>query len=161
MTRVLVAGVGNVFLGDDGFGSAVAARLAERAWPAGTDVRDFGIRGVHLAYQLLDGYDVVVIVDAVTRGGAPGSVYVIEHAAPPPAGEPTLDGHDLAPDEVLALVPALGGTLGRVVVVGCEPATVAPGLGLSAAVAGSVEAAVAVVSRIVHEARTEVRIGGE
>ncbi|MCU1655450.1 MAG: hybD [Pseudonocardiales bacterium] len=170
--RTLVAGLGNVFESDDGFGVAVVAALTDAALPAGAEVRDFGIRGVHLAYQLLDDYDLVVIVDAVQRGDAPGTVYVIDHAADvdrlQPAGDvPMLDAHDLAPDEVLALVPLLGGALCRVVVVGCEPASVAPGMELSDAVARSVEKAAQLVITIVQSAYADadapadqVRIGG-
>lgn len=172
MTRVLVAGLGNVFEGDDGFGVEVAQRLAGQPWPAGVEVRDFGIRGVHLAYQLLEPYDLVVMVDAVHRDGPPGTVYVIEHgpdtAAPQPAADaPMMDAHDLAPDGVLALVPRLGGTLPRVVVVGCEPASIAPDMGLSAAVAGSVETAARLVTELVHDAgagvstpAAEIGVGG-
>ena len=77
--RVLVAGIGNVFLGDDGFGVEVARRLRGQALGDGVDVADFGIRGVHLAYELADGrYDAAVLVDAVSRGGAPGTFYAIE-----------------------------------------------------------------------------------
>jgi hydrogenase maturation protease len=171
--RTLIAGLGNIFEGDDGFGVAAVGALANANLPDGVEVRDFGIRGVHLAYQLLDGYDLVVIIDAVARGGAPGTVYVIEHAAdeeiPEPAGDsPMLDAHDLAPDAVLALVPLLGGTLGRVVVVGCEPASIAPDMGLSAEVARSVERAAHLVSEIVYSAHAtadapadKVRIGGD
>ncbi|HEY7047572.1 MAG TPA: hydrogenase maturation protease [Jatrophihabitantaceae bacterium] len=169
--RTLIAGLGNVFHGDDGFGVEVAARLLTADRPAWTDdvtVRDFGIRGVHLAYELLEGYDLVVIADAVSRGGTPGTLYVIEHQARPDDAPATmLDAHDMAPDEVLALVPALGGTLGRVVVVGCEPGEVAPTMGLSEAVARSVERAARLVVDIVRDASTGAaapadgtRIGG-
>ena len=171
MTRVLVAGLGNVFEGDDGFGVEVAHRLAAQAWPEGVEIRDFGIRGVHLAYQLLEQYDLVIIVDAVQRGAAPGTVFVIEHGtdpdAPAPAEDaPMMDAHDLAPDGVLALVPRLGGTLGRVVVVGCEPEALAPAMELSASVAGSVEKAGQLVAGLVRDALagapsvSEVRVGG-
>ena len=171
MTRILVAGLGNVFEGDDGFGVEVVRRLAGRSWPDGVEVRDFGIRGVHLAYQLLETYDLVVIVDAVHRDGEPGTVYVIEHGvdenAPAPAEDAALmDAHDLAPDGVLALVPRLGGTLCRVVVVGCEPESITPSMALSPVVAGSVEVAAGLVTDIVHGARagvasgTDVRVGG-
>jgi hydrogenase maturation protease len=162
--RILIAGLGNIFEGDDGFGVAVARLLTEADWPSGVEVRDFGIRGVHLAYQLLDGYDLVVIVDAVSRDGEPGTLYVIDHAAAePPAAEapaPLLDAHDLGPDGVLALVPTLGGTLGRVVVVGCEPGSLRPQLGLSPAVAASVEPAGALVRDIVQRADTTVSVTG-
>ncbi|MEO8888509.1 MAG: hydrogenase maturation protease [Jatrophihabitantaceae bacterium] len=156
MTRTLVAGLGNIFEGDDGFGVAVVQRLFDRTWPEGVEVRDYGIRGVHLAYQLLDGYDLVVIVDAVARDGEPGTLYVIDHAADRALaaveGAPMLDAHDLNPDAVLALVPELGGTLGRVVIVGCQPATLSPGMELSTAVAGSVERAAQLVTDIVQRA---------
>jgi hydrogenase maturation protease len=163
--RVLVAGLGNVFESDDGFGVAVAAQLGAQIWPEGVEVRDFGIRGVHLAYQLLEGYDVVVIADAVQRGERPGTVYVIEHGADPGQAEPAddsalMDAHDLAPDGVLALVPRLGGTLGRVVVIGCEPATMGPGMELSAAVAASVEPAARLVRELVLQVCDGVRTGG-
>jgi hydrogenase maturation protease len=143
--RTLVAGLGNVFDSDDGFGVEVARRLADQDWPVGVEVRDFGIRGIHLAYQLLEGYDQVVIVDAVMRGGEPGTLYVIDHPSEQThaaaSDEPMLDTHDLNPDAVLALVPELGGTLGHVVVIGCEPKSLAPGMALSPEVAGSVERA--------------------
>lgn len=166
--RTLIAGLGNVFQGDDGFGVEVANGLLHRDWPDGVQVGEFGIRGIHLAYQLLDGYDLVVIVDAVARGGEPGALYVIEHQPRPDgAAPPMLDAHDMAPDEVLALVPALGGTLGRVVVVGCEPERVAPTMGLSPAVARSVETAARIVTQIVNgepvgadAPADEIRIGG-
>lgn len=161
--RTLVAGLGNIFHGDDGFGVEVADALLRQDWPDDVQVEDFGIRGIHLAYQLLDPYGLVVIVDAVSRGGEPGSLYVIDHQPDeerPVADEdvPMLDAHDLGPDGVLALVPALGGTLGRVVVVGCEPEVLAPGVGLSGPVAGSVETAVRLVTELVRESQL---IGGE
>ncbi|MGH8962776.1 MAG: hydrogenase maturation protease [Jatrophihabitantaceae bacterium] len=171
--RTLIAGLGNVFEGDDGFGVAVAAALTDVSLPPGAEVHDFGIRGVHLAYQLLEGYDLVVIADAVQRDGPPGTVYVIDHAAdadrPEPAADaPILDAHDLGPDGVLALVPMLGGTLGRVVVVGCEPATLAPDMGLSRQVARSVGRAAELVTDLVRDAHEVaaaaaadgIRIGG-
>jgi hydrogenase maturation protease len=115
--RVLVAGVGNVFLGDDGFGVEVA-RAAGRRDPARLGpVGDFGIRGVHLAYELLEGYEAAILVDAAPRGEAPGTVYVIE---PDLDGEPArrsrdgsgvlVDAHGMEPDAVFALLKALGGT---------------------------------------------------
>jgi hydrogenase maturation protease len=169
--RILVAGLGNVFEGDDAFGVEVVHRLSAQIWPDGVDVRDFGIRGVHLAYQLLEDYELVVMIDAVQRGGEPGTVYVIEHGAdetaPEPAEDaPMMDAHDLAPDGVLALVPRLGGTLCRVVVIGCEPATITPHMGLSPSVAGSVGKAAQLATELVHNAHagaspaTEIRVGG-
>lgn len=152
MTRVLIAGVGNVFCGDDGFGVAVAERLSRERLPAGVEVRDFGIRGVHLAYQMLDPYDLVVLVDTMQRGGEPGTVYVIEPDAPVAGAgdaEVLMDAHDMTPDAILALVPKLGGTVGPVLVVGCEPEDLGPGMELSGPVARSVDEAVDTVKRLV------------
>jgi hydrogenase maturation protease len=119
--RILLAGIGNVFLGDDGFGVALAERLARRTLPAGTDVVDFGIRGIDLAYTMQDGYDAVVMLDATPRGEPPGTVYVIE--AETDAEEVALEAHGMDPVKVLGLVRALGGAPPRTFVVGCEPLT--------------------------------------
>ncbi len=119
--RILVAGIGNVFLGDDGFGVALAGRLATGALPAGVDVVDFGIRGMDLAYALGDGYDAAVLLDATPRDQAPGTLYVIEPELDP--SEVALDTHGMDPVKVLALARTLGGSPPRVLVVGCEPLT--------------------------------------
>jgi hydrogenase maturation protease len=119
--RVLVAGVGNVFLGDDGFGVALAGRLAQRELPPGVDVVDFGIRGMDLAYAMPD-YEVVLLLDATPRGEPPGTIYVIE-ADLDDADAPAVDGHGMDPVNVLALVKTLGGKPPRTLVVGCEPST--------------------------------------
>lgn len=155
--RVLVAGVGNVFLSDDGFGVEVVRALAGRL-PAGVEVVDVGIRGLHLAYRLLDGYDVLVLVDAVRRGGGPGTLHVLEHDLDAPAdAPPVLDAHGMDPAAVLSLLDGLaGGTgverpVGRVLVVGCEPAVVDEGIGLSPAVAAAVEPAARAVTALVDE----------
>jgi len=144
---VLIAGVGNIFLGDDGFGVEVARRLAESP-PAGTKVEDFGIRGIQLAYELLNGYDALILVDALSRGEAPGTVYVFEPDAAVAAPGTLLDAHGLDPASVLSLVQRLGGTIGRTLVVGCEPAEIVERIGLSAPVALAVEEAVEVVRRL-------------
>jgi hydrogenase maturation protease len=123
--RILVAGIGNVFLGDDGFGVALADRLARRALPGGVEVVDYGIRGMDLAYALHDGWDVVLLLDATPRGRAPGTLYVIEPDLADLA--PAVDGHGMDPVMVLGLAQALGGPLPRVLVVGCEPQTVMRG----------------------------------
>jgi hydrogenase maturation protease len=147
---VLVAGLGNVFCSDDGFGVAVVEELAERDLPAGVEVRDFGIRGIHLAYQLLEPYDLVVLVDTVQRGGPPGTVYAIEaEPGAEPGPDVSMDAHDLGPDAVLSLVPRLGGTVGPVVVVGGEPAALDAGIGLSPAVQDAVGTAVQMVIDLV------------
>ncbi|MGW4732726.1 hydrogenase maturation protease [Streptomyces shenzhenensis] len=150
--RVLVAGIGNVFLGDDGFGVETVRALAARPLPRRAEIVDVGVRGVHLAYQLLDGYDTLILVDATARGGPPGTLYVMEHesaATAGPAGAP-LDGHRMTPDAVLALLGTLcAGTGGqpprRTLVVGCEPACVAEGMGLSGPVSDAVPQAVRLV----------------
>jgi hydrogenase maturation protease len=120
-TRVLVAGIGNVFLGDDGFGVALSNRLAAGELPAGVEVVDFGIRGMDLAWAMQDGYDAVVLLDAAPRGAAPGTLYLIEPEVEP--GAHPVDGHGMDPVTVLSLVHALGGTPPRTLVVGCEPQT--------------------------------------
>jgi hydrogenase maturation protease len=118
--RVLVAGIGNVFLGDDGFGVALADRLARRALPAGVEVVDFGIRGMDLAYALPE-FDAAVLLDATPRGRAPGTLYVIEPDVE--ALDVAPEAHGMDPVKVLALARALGGVPPRTVVLGCEPLT--------------------------------------
>jgi hydrogenase maturation protease len=123
--RVLVACVGNIFLGDDAFGVEVAQRLARRPLPEGVHVVDFGIRGLDLAYALLENYEGVVLVDALPRGRPPGTLYVLEpELGPLPSPSdpgPLPEPHNLDPARVLRLVAALGGSVRRLVVVGCEP----------------------------------------
>ncbi|AJE87135.1 hypothetical protein SLNWT_6759 [Streptomyces albus] len=150
--RTLVAGIGNIFLGDDGFGVETVRRLRERALPPDVELADIGVRGVHLAYQLLDGYGTVILVDAMQRGAAPGTVHLIEvrEADRPEPGTPVIDGHRMSPDTVLALLGTLtAGTgqsgPGRVLVVGCEPASVDEGMGLSAPVEAALDEAVRLV----------------
>jgi hydrogenase maturation protease len=186
--KVLVAGIGNIFLGDDGFGVEVAARLARVELPDGVRVVDYGIRGMHLAYDLANGYDAAILIDATPRGGEPGTIYVIEPGpaeseseprpgagaaagqvdAPPAeagadAGETgtgeadagaadasrLFDAHGMQPDVVFGMLDMLGGGRpGRILIVGCEPASVDYGMGLSEAVAASVDEAVRVVGEL-------------
>ena len=145
--RILVAGVGNVFLRDDAFGVEVVRLLAERPQPPGVQIRDYGIRGVHLAYELLNGYDLFVLVDAAPRGEEPGTVTVLEVDAPGPEAQPVIDAHSLTPDAIFGLLSALGGHPGRSMVVACEPADVDAGMGLS----GPVQAALPHAVRAVEE----------
>ncbi|HEY1281127.1 MAG TPA: hydrogenase maturation protease [Acidimicrobiales bacterium] len=154
--KILVAGIGNIFLGDDGFGVEVAGRLARRSMPEGVLVADFGIRGVHLAYELLGGYDALVLVDAVPLGEPPGTIAVIEpdgsDLGPADDGlEPLLDAHSMSPVVVLRTLAGLGGSVGRVVVIGCQPAVLTEGIGLSEPVAAAVDAALDAVDAVVHE----------
>ncbi|MBA3892133.1 MAG: hydrogenase maturation protease [Gemmatimonadales bacterium] len=118
--RILVAGIGNVFLGDDGFGVVVAQALVERRWPPGVTVREFGIRGIDLAYALQNGYDAAILIDAMPRGEAPGTLFVLEPELDD-AAPPTVETHGMDPVRVLHLVRGLGGEPPRTLVVGCEP----------------------------------------
>ena len=158
--RVLVAAIGNIFLGDDGFGVEVARRLIGHPLPDGVRVEDFGIRGVHLAYELMNDYDAAVLVDATPRGGEPGTLYLIEPDLDDTGrgrdtGAPLMDAHDMTPEAVLALLTVLGGRVGRVLVVGCEPAVVEERMGLSEPVARSVDEAVRVVREVARRAVEE------
>lgn len=148
--RVLVAGIGNIFCSDDGFGSVVARRLAEQPMPQGVRVVDYGIRGMHLAYDLLDGYDALVVVDALPGRGEPGELVVLA-VGPEDLGEGEFDAHGMAPVAVLASLGQLGGSLPPTFVVGCRPADVGEGMGLSAAVAAAVDGAVGLVHEVLAE----------
>jgi hydrogenase maturation protease len=151
--HTLVACVGNIFLGDDGFGVEVARRLAAREIPEGVRIADFGIRGVHLAYELADkSYPTVILVDATPRGGEPGTVYLIEpdldrlgEQAPGAA-----DAHGMDPQTVFALLRTLGGKPGRVLIVGCEPASTEEEIALSEPVAAAVDEAVKLILELVE-----------
>lgn len=143
--RILVAGVGNIFFGDDAFGSAVLQRLAREPMD-GVRLEDFGIRGLHLAYELLDGYAAAVIVDAVSRGGAPGSIYVIEPSEPIEATSP--DAHRMDLGSVFGFLKLLGGEPPPITIVGCEPESVDEGADMSAVVSDAVDAALPVVRRV-------------
>jgi hydrogenase maturation protease len=136
--QVLVAGVGNIFLRDDGFGSEVARRLAARPLPDGVRVVDYGIGGIHLAYDLLAGVDQLILVDALPRDVAPGTVSLLEIEAGDDLGS-TVDSHAMDPATVFASLRGLGGVPPPTVVVGCEPADVTEGMGLSPQVAAAVD----------------------
>ncbi len=163
--QILVAGVGNAFLADDGFGGAVAARLGERQLPSGVTVMDFGTGGLDLAYEVMRGYDALVIVDISRQGGEPGTLYLIEPEeseieAGIEDGE-MIDPHGMDPKTVLRFVRAVGGWPGKVVVVACEPARVEEmGLELSDDVAAVVDRAVETVLEQVEELRTDAAYGG-
>jgi hydrogenase maturation protease len=148
--RILVAGIGNLFLTDDAFGSEVARRLAGVPLPEGVKVVDYGIRGMHLAYDLLDGYDALVVVDALPGSGAPGDLSVLA-VGPDDLGEGELDAHGMAPVAVLASLGQLGGSLPPTYVVGCQPADVSEGIGLSPQVAAAVGPAVDLVLEVLQE----------
>ncbi len=170
--KILVAGVGNIFFSDDAFGVEVAGKLARETLPAGVQVLDIGIRGVHLAYQLLDGYDVLILVDTTQRGGPPGTLYVIEPDMartdnPDPGIErPLVDVHGMEPDTVFALLGSLrrgvgmeDSSVGRILVVGCEPSCMDEGMGLTPEVEAAVDGAVRTVVDLVKELQTETGKG--
>jgi hydrogenase maturation protease len=144
--RTLIAGIGNIFLGDDAFGVEVAKRLAVRSLPPGVRVVDFGIRGIDLAYTLLEDYDRVILVDAVQRGGRAGTVYVIE---PRLEDAGALQTHEMAPHQALAAARAMGASLTNVMIVACEPESFgsdeSPQMGLSPVVEAAVDEAVALI----------------
>ena len=156
--KILIAGIGNIFLGDDGFGVEVVRRLADRAWPPGIRVADFGIRGFDLATALLDPHDLVLLVDAVQRGGKPGTLYLLEPGAVPD-GPPSFEGHGMDPAQVLRNVRAMGGSPGRVLVLGCEPESFgdpeAGRMGLSAPVAAAVDGALQMIESTLNKALEE------
>ena len=159
--RILVAGVGNVFLRDDAFGVEVVKLLAERPQPPGVQIKDYGIRGVHLVYELLDGYDLFVLVDAAPRGEAPGTVSVLEVELPRPRdpdAQPVIDAHSLTPDAIFGLLSSLGGHPGRNLVVACEPAEVDAGMGLTDPVREALPHAVRAVEEILARALAETDI---
>jgi hydrogenase maturation protease len=161
--RVLVAGVGNIFFGDDGFGVEVVRRIRQAgALPAAVDVRDIGIRGIHLVYELMDGCELLLVVDVAARGLVPGTVSVVEpddagsahdgvHGVGGGARADLLDPHGLAPDRMLAAVAGLGAAAGRTLLVVCEPENVEPGIGLSDPVRDAVPAAVRTVTALIAE----------
>jgi hydrogenase maturation protease len=157
--RVLVAGIGNVFRTDDGFGPEVARRLAAVPWPDGVRVVDYGIRGLHLAYDLLDAWDALVLVDALPAPGDPGTVSVLrigdEHLGP----GVSVDAHGMDPATVLASLAALGGSLpAHTVLVGCRVADTGSGMGLTPPVQGAVDEAVRTVRTVVAQVLEPVEV---
>jgi hydrogenase maturation protease len=153
---VLVAGIGNIFQSDDAFGVEVAGRLAGRTLPAGARVEDFGIRGLHLAYELLEGYDALVLIDAVPMGEAPGTLALIEPeietiGLESDGAAPAMDAHTMNPEVVLRTMTQLGGSIGKVLIVGCQPANIQEGMGLTPAVAAAVDDAVELCCQLVSE----------
>jgi hydrogenase maturation protease len=150
--KVLIAGVGNIFLGDDAFGVEVLRRLSELPLAENVCIKDFGIRGFDLAYALMGDWDAVILVDATARGGAPGTLYVIEHA--PTAGngkEASFEPHGMQPVRALELVSAMGSQAPRTFVIGCEPEDLGGEdgrMGLSPSVARVIDEAAKVALRI-------------
>ncbi|MGH9398209.1 MAG: hydrogenase maturation protease [Terriglobia bacterium] len=154
---ILIAGIGNIFMGDDGFGVEVAQRLAGRALPEGVRVIDFGIRGFDLAYALLDGQDnVTILIDASPRGRQPGTLYVIDPVLDgvdgPEAQPAVVETHGMNPMNVIGMVKSMGGRLKRILIVGCEPLTLGPEegvMGLSPPVQAAVNEALNLIESLV------------
>jgi hydrogenase maturation protease len=153
---ILVACIGNIFLGDDGFGVEVARVLASRSLPQDVVVKDFGIRGFDLVYALLDHPGLTILVDACPRGGSAGTVYVVEPETTASTEQVALpESHSMNPMRVLEMVRAMGGQPKKILLVGCEPADFGPEnegrMGLSEPVQAAVSEAVAVIERLIEE----------
>ena len=156
VAQVLVAGIGNIFLGDDGFGVEVIRRLAGRAIPEGVRIADFGIRGFDLAYALQDGYETVILVDAYPHGQAPGTVSLVEPDLSNLDAHPqaVVETHGMNPLNVLRMASAMKGKLGHILLVGCEPETFGPEagqLGLSQKVEAAVDEAANMVVSVIEK----------
>ncbi len=147
--RILVAGIGNIFFGDDGYGVEVSKQLSSRSLPLGVRVSDYGIRGLHLAYELLDPPELLVLVDAVSRGGPPGTLYVMKPDLALSAGGGA-HAHGMDLPQVFATVRALGGTIPRVILIGCEPLEVEERIGLSPSVQCAIERSIELVLAVVE-----------
>jgi hydrogenase maturation protease len=161
---VLVAGIGNIFLGDDGFGVAVAQALAKANFPAAVRVEDFGLRGFDLAYALQDGYETTILVDSFPHGELPGTVYVVEPDLTDPGGGVAqgtfVEPHAMNPVNVLRMAAAMHAPLKRVLLVGCEPATSGGEegkMGLSAEVEAAIDEAVRVITNLVAKLLDETQ----
>jgi len=159
MRKILIAGMGNVLRRDDGFGVEVARRLAEAALPPGVRVVEVGIGGIHLVQDLMDGYDALVIVDAVERGSVPGTLYILEAEAPDLATWPEAqrlnflaDMHYTTPSKALILARALGVLPPKAFIVGCQPVdTDELGIGLHEVVALATDATIAAIERLIGQ----------
>ena len=154
---ILIAGIGNIFFGDDAFGSELARRLQSREWPEDVRVVDFGIRGIDLLYALMETDDAAVLIDAVPRGGSPGTLYLIEPDLSQEASETAIETHSLDPLQVLSAARQMGAAPRRVFVLGCEPEAL-DGMGLSDAAGRALEEALPMIDDLLHRIRTEKEI---
>jgi hydrogenase maturation protease len=166
IARILVAGIGNIFLGDDGFGVEVIRRLSARELPAGVRVADFGIRGFDLAYALQDGYETTILVDAYPHGRTPGTVSLVEPdlSKLDQPQQDLVDTHGMNPLNVLRMATAMNGGLKKILLVGCEPQTFGPEegqMGLSEPVEAAVEEAVKLVASVVEKILQQPQCGFE
>lgn len=156
---ILVAGIGNIFLGDDGFGPEVMRHVPQRLAGPRVRLRDYGIRGVHLAYDLLDGVDALILVDALPNRGSPGALHVFQADHETLSATAGLDAHAMDPAAVFASLNALEGAPPDTVVVGCEVAKVDEGIGLSDPVAAAVPAAVKALEDMVAQLLVSEQVG--
>jgi hydrogenase maturation protease len=147
--RILVAGIGNIFLGDDGFGSEVVRHVPGQQDNSGVRVVDYGIGGTHLAYDLLDDWDALVLVDAIPSRGNPGTLHVFEADHESHSATAALDAHSMDPAAVFASLKALGSRPPFTIVIGCEAGSIDDGIGLTDAVAAAVPQAIHTVSEVV------------
>jgi hydrogenase maturation protease len=154
--KILIAGIGNIFLADDGFGVEVVCRLARQSFPPGVKVTDFGIRGFDLAYALMEGYEITILVDAYPGEGEPGTLFVVEPEVGDlnPAATPQglVEPHAMNPMQVLRMAASMGGRLKKILLVGCVPATLGPEeghMGLSVPVAAAVDQAAKLIESLV------------
>ncbi|MDP9098212.1 MAG: hydrogenase maturation protease [Verrucomicrobiota bacterium] len=168
MKNILVAGIGNIFFGDDAFGCEVVRQLVERPVPAGVTIRDFGIRSYDLAYAIMDGPDATILIDATSRGQPPGTVFLIEprfNLLDNESGE-VVNAHSMNPVRVLQMVRSMGGKPGRLYLVGCEPAlleTEEGAMGLSQPVRAAIPKAIEMIDSLVRDLLSEtsekIRVG--
>jgi hydrogenase maturation protease len=153
-----VAGIGNIFLGDDGFGVEVVRRMAQQPLPEHVEIVDAGIRGMHLAYQIAEQqYDAVILVDAVPRGNPPGTLYAIEPELTSPSAEAPADAHTMTPHLLLAWIGRMGVAPSQIRIVGCEPATLEASIGLSDAIEGRIDAAIDLVRDVIANIEGQLR----
>jgi hydrogenase maturation protease len=163
--KILIAGIGNIFFGDDAFGCEVAQRLVQQTWPPEVRVGDFGIRGIDLAYALADGCELAILIDATPRGGTPGDLYVIEPTIDSTTKEPTdsialWDAHTMNPEKVLCLAASFGDNVSRVIVVGCEPTMLGPEADIQAGLSEPVQAAIGSAVRLTRSLVTNYLVNG-
>jgi hydrogenase maturation protease len=160
--RVMIAGVGNMFMKDDGFGGAVIKKILYKKFPEGVEVKDFGTGGLKLAYDLMKGYDGLILIDASARGEKPGTLYVIEPKEddinPDLEKGGPIDPHGADPATVLRFVKSIGSWPAKVLIVACEPETVEDfEIGLSGPVSAAIDNAAEMVENIIKEIYSETK----
>lgn len=154
--KTLIAGFGNIFFSDDGFGCEVIRNLNAAEFPHDVTIKDFGISGIHLALEMSSGYELVVIADAIARSDAPGTVFAIEPCLQPCHAQPPPDAHAMDVSSVLALYERVCAQSGirqhpKIIVAGCVPAVLDEGIGLTEAVRAAVPGCAQLIETLVHE----------